>query len=60
MSATLERAGRFYHLHLYRGGIHQRINTGATTRRDALRAAERINALFDREKQTKSLTAKLC
>ena len=60
MSQTLQRAGKTYSLHVYRGGIHQRINTGATTRRDALRAAERINALFDREKQTKALTAKLC
>lgn len=60
MSTTIERAGKTYWLHVYRGGVHQRINTGATTRRDALRSADRINALFDREKQTKMLTAKLC
>lgn len=58
--ADLQKHGKTYSLHVYRGGVHQRINTGATTLRDAKRAADRINALFNREKATKQLTSKLC
>ena len=58
--ADLEKHGKTYSLHVYRGGIHQRINTGASTLRDAKRAADRIVAMLDREKQTKELTSKLC
>ncbi|MBQ9502882.1 MAG: site-specific integrase [Lentisphaeria bacterium] len=56
----LQKHGKTYSLHVYRGGVHQRINTGATTLRDARRAADRITALYDREKATRQLTAKLC
>lgn len=58
--SDVQKHGKTYSLHSYRGGVHSRINTGATTLREAKRAAERINALFDREKATKQLTSKLC
>ena len=58
--ADLEKHGKTYSLHVYRGGIHQRINTGASTLREAKRAAERIVAMLDREKQTRQLASKLC
>ena len=58
--ADLQKHGKTYSLHVYRGGVHQRINTGASTLRDAKRAAERIVAMLDREKQTRQLASKLC
>lgn len=56
----LEKRGKVYSLRLHRGGHQLRISTGAGNLRDAKRAAERITAMLDREKQTKQLTAKLC
>lgn len=56
----LEKHGRTYRIQLRRDGVTQWISTGATTLRDAKRAAERVTALFDREKQSRALAHKLC
>lgn len=56
----LVKRGDYYYLRLRRGGVEEWISTHKTSKREGEKAAERILALFDREKQTRQLAKKLC
>ena len=56
----LVKRGSVYYLRLHRGGKEEWISTQKGSERDAKKVAERIVAAFDREKQSRALSNKLC